>query len=119
MKPLIKDPFACIYVTCTYKNTLITITNSKNETLCQKSSRSYPSNKKRKNNPYILRTIILQISYFLKTLKYRHLAIIFNGIGIGRYNVLKHLTKHFKIFLIQDKTNTPFNGCRLKKLKRK
>lgn len=110
---------AFIYINCTFKNTLITVTNSKREPLFQKSSRSYDLKIKRKNNPYILYQITSQIAVSLKKLKYKQLAIYIKGVGSGRYNILKHLIKRFKIIIIQDNTHTPFNGCRPKKKKRK
>lgn len=113
------DPFACLYITCTFKNTLLTLTNSTNQTLGQYSSRSYPLKVKRKNNPYILQQMTNQIINQLKSLNYRYLSIVFKGIGMGRYHVLKHLKKKIKIFMIQDQTRVPFNGCRLPKPKRK
>jgi small subunit ribosomal protein S11 len=119
MKTLKKESLAFIYINCTYKNTLITVTNTKREPLFQKSSRSYDLKIKRKNNPYILSQITSQIIYNLKKLKYKQLGIYIKGVGAGRYNILKHLIKKFKIILIQDSTRIPFNGCRQRKKKRK
>lgn len=119
MKNFKKESIAFLYIKCTFKNTLITVTNSKKEPLFQKSSRSYNLKVKRKNNPYILHKITLQIIYLLKKLKYKRLGIFVEGVGAGRYNILKHLIKNFKVIIIQDRTRTPFNGCRSKKQKRK
>lgn len=122
MKPLRRlriSPLAFIYIKSTFKNTLITITNTNQEPLFQISSRSYNAKVKQKNNPYILHKVTLQLIHFLKCSKYKKLYIFLDGIGPGRYNIMKHLIKHFKILFIQDKTNVPFNGCRLTKPKRK
>lgn len=119
MKELTKKPIAFIYIKCTLKNTLITVTNSKKQPLFQKSSKSYDLKIKRKNNPYVLNKITFEIIEILKSLKYKQLGIYIKGVGAGRYNILKHLVKKFKIILIKDKTSIPFNGCRVKKKKRK
>ena len=119
MKKLKTDLIAFIYIKCTLKNTLITVTNSKKKPLFQKSSRGYNLKIKRKNNPYILHKITLEIIKILKKLRYKRLGIYINGIGSGRYNIVKYLIKKFKILIIEDRTNLPFNGCRPKKKKRK
>lgn len=119
LRTLKTNRMAFVFVKCTFRNTLITITNENQEPLFQRSSRGYPTKLKRKNNPYILQKVMLQVVTFLKKLKYRHLYIFINGVGAGRYNILKHLVKRFKIIVIQDKTRVPFNGCRLPKPKRK
>lgn len=119
MKKLKTDSIAFIYIKCTLKNTLITVTNSKKEPLFQKSSRSYNLKIKRKNNPYILNKITMEIVKTLKQLRYKKLGIYINGIGSGRYNILKHLVRKFRILIIEDRTSVPFNGCRAKKKKRK
>ena len=120
MKDYIRsETVAFIYIKCTLKNTLITVTNSKKEPIFQRSSRSYDLKIKRKNNPYILSKITFEIIDMLKKLRYVKLGIYINGIGSGRYNILKHLTKKFKILIIEDRTRIPFNGCRAKKRKRK
>jgi small subunit ribosomal protein S11 len=114
-----KDTFACLYITCTFKNTLLTLTNSENHTLGQYSSRRHPSKVKRKNNPYILQQIAMQIIKKLSSLHYRSVYVIIRGVGMGRYQIIKHLKKRIKIFMVLDNTNVPFNGCRLPKIKRK
>ena len=48
------------------------------------------------------------------------MKIYLHGTGLGRYNVLKNLKKKFfKVKYLVDKTSKPFNGCRLKKQKRR
>ena len=119
MKIIRKESLAFVYINCTYKNTLITVTNTNREPLFQKSSKGFDLKVKRKNNPYVLNQITSQIIYNLKNLKYKQLGIYIKGVGAGRYNVLKHLFKKFKIVLVQDNTRIPFNGCRQRKKKRK
>lgn len=110
---------AFLFITCTFKNTLITATKVNREPLFQKSSRGFKTKSKRKNNPYILQKVTSQVALLLQHLKYKKLYIFINGVGAGRYNIVKHLLKCFKIRLIHDRTRLPFNGCRLPKRKRK
>lgn len=114
-----KQKIACIYITCTLKNTLITVTDLQRQTISQYSSRSYPDKVKRKNNPYILQQISNQITKQLISMRYNRVFILLKGVGLGRYHILKHVRKKIKILRVHDKTNTPFNGCRLQKPKRK
>jgi small subunit ribosomal protein S11 len=112
-------PIACLFITCTFKNTLITATKINLEPLFQKSSRGFKTKNKRKNNPYILQQLTSQVALLLRNLKYKKLCIFINGVGAGRYNIVKHLIKRFQIQLIHDRTRLPFNGCRVRKQKRK
>ena len=110
---------AFLYVKCTYKNTIITVTNSKKETIFQKSTRSYDLKIKRKNNPFILNKISTEIKDKLTAYKYKQLGFFINGVGTGRFFIIKNFSKNFKIRFIADTTRIPFNGCRAKKQKRK
>ena len=107
-----------VYIQCTLKNTLITVTNENKEPVFQISSKSLLKKSKRRNSPYILYETTQQLIKKLKESNCATLSIIIRGIGSGRYNVIKHLRK-FKILSIEDRTFLPFNGCRPKKTKRR
>lgn len=116
---LTQAPFL-IYLTCTYKNTLITIFSSTTKKkILQISSRSFPIKIKKKNNPYILQKMSFYIIRHLKKMKCKNIKIFINGIGRGRYHIIKYLSKKFKILIITDRTPVPFNGCKNKKQKRR
>ena len=118
---IIQKKTASIYIKCTLKNTLISVTDFDHNLLYQTSSKSYKAKMKRKNNAYVLHQLALEIINELKksNIKKKYLRIYIKGVGAGRYNIIKHLKRKFKILLIEDRTNVPFNGCRPKKIKRK
>jgi len=115
----IKKPIAFVYIKCTFKNTLITLSDSTKKSFFQISSKSYDIKTKRKNNTYVLNQIAIKINTLLRNLNYKFLAISIEGIGPGRYLLLNHLVKNMEIIYIKDNSKVPFNGCRPKKKKRK
>lgn len=115
----IKKSIAFVSIKCTFKNTLITLSNSARKPFFQISSKSYDIKTKRKNNTYVLNQIAIKINTILKNLNYSFLAISIEGIGPGRHLLLNNLIKDLDILYIRDNTRIPFNGCRPKKKKRK
>ena len=64
--------------------------------------------------------MVYKINKYLKLKKIKKIKIYLHGTGLGRYNVLKNLKKKkVKVKYLLDKTPKPFNGCRLKKKKRR
>ena len=111
---------AHLYIKCSLKNTIISLTKNNGDVLKQWSTKSLKKTKFKKNTPYNVQLITYQINQFIKIKKIKRLNIHFNGTGLGRYNVLKNLKKkNFKIGYIFDQTTIPFNGCRQKKMKRR
>ncbi len=111
---------AHVYVKCSLKNTIISLTKKDGSVLKQWSTKSLKKTKFKKNTPYNVQLITYQMNQFIKIKKIKRLNIHFNGTGLGRYNVLKNLKKKsLKIGYIFDQTAIPFNGCRQKKMKRR
>ena len=111
---------AHLYVKCSLKNTIISLTKRNGEVLKQWSTKSLKKTKFKKNTPYNVQLLTYQINQYIKMKKIKRLNIHFNGTGLGKYNVLKNLKKkNLKIGYIFDKTSLPFNGCRQKKVKRR
>lgn len=122
--PNLSKKIVSIYIKSTLKNTIITGINPKtNSLLFQFSSQSYPINTKKKNNIYILQKLCNKIKLKFYELNFNTKSIVLliyiNGIGRGRFQVLKNLRQNFKIYSITDITPRPFNGCKVKKQKRK
>jgi small subunit ribosomal protein S11 len=111
---------AHLYVKCSLKNTIISLTKNNGNVLKQWSTKSLKKTKFKKNTPYNVQFITYQMNQFIKIKKIQRLNIHFNGTGLGRYNVLKNLNKkNLKIGYLFDQTAIPFNGCRQKKMKRR
>ncbi len=112
--------FANLHIKSALKNTLISLTKNNGEVLKQWSTKSLQKSRFKKNTPYNVQLIVYKINKYIKLKKIERLKISLNGNGLGRFNILKNLQKK-KIIIdsIIDKTPIPFNGCRVKKMKRR
>lgn len=112
---------AHLYINCTLKNTILSLTNEKGQLYKQWSSKSLKKTLNlKKNSPYNIHFISYKVKKFLIFKKIYCLKIFIKGKGLGRYNVIKNfICKKIKILYIYDKTTLPFNGCRLSKQKRR
>ena len=116
-----KNTILSLYIKCKYKNTLITITNpiENNKTLLQLSSKSLPVPGKYKNTTYFLRQLCLKILTLLQQQNCYRIRTYIHGIGNGRYQIARVLSKYVKIASLTYSTSNPFNGCRSPKPKRR
>lgn len=115
-----KNQIGNLYINCTTKNTLFTLTNNKQETIYQISSRSSKIKDLKKNSPYVVQNVSTELSKIIIKSGIKYLKCYIKGLGLGRYNFLKSLQKRkIKILYIKDRTPLPFNGCRPKKVKRR
>lgn len=110
-----------LFLKCTFKNTIITLTDlPKNQVLYTTSSKSFPLKMKRKNNAYVLQQISLQLLQHINNHNTKFLIVYTKGVGYGKYTIPRNLIqKNIKILALKDCTSVPFNGCRPKKRKRK
>ena len=108
-----------IYVTATFNNTLITITDREGNTLCCGSSGASGFKGARKSTPFAATTAIDQA--LRKTLEYglKEVEVYIKGPGAGRDAVLRVIKNAgITISLIADVTPIPHNGVRAKKKRR-
>nr|YP_010117921.1 ribosomal protein S11 [Phytophthora cocois]QPN53893.1 ribosomal protein S11 [Phytophthora cocois]QTV76672.1 ribosomal protein S11 [Phytophthora cocois] len=109
-----------LHITANLKNTIISLTTPTGNLLKQWSTKSLKKTRFKKNTPYNVQLIVYKINKYIQLKKIKKLKIFLHGTGLGRYNVLKNLKqKNIKIKYLLDKTTKPFNGCRLKKQKRR
>nr|YP_010394837.1 ribosomal protein S11 [Phytophthora megakarya]DAZ89274.1 TPA_asm: ribosomal protein S11 [Phytophthora megakarya] len=109
-----------LHITASLKNTIISLTKHNGNLLKQWSTKSLKKTRFKKNTPYNVQLIVYKINKYLQLKRIKKLKIYLHGTGLGRYNVLKNLKqKKFKVKYLLDKTTKPFNGCRLKKQKRR
>nr|YP_010394169.1 ribosomal protein S11 [Phytophthora tropicalis]YP_010394602.1 ribosomal protein S11 [Phytophthora capsici]UXG56490.1 ribosomal protein S11 [Phytophthora capsici]DAZ88177.1 TPA_asm: ribosomal protein S11 [Phytophthora tropicalis]DAZ88649.1 TPA_asm: ribosomal protein S11 [Phytophthora capsici]DAZ88688.1 TPA_asm: ribosomal protein S11 [Phytophthora capsici] len=109
-----------LHITASLKNTIISLTTYNGNLLKQWSTKSLKKTRFKKNTPYNVQLIVYKINKYLQLKKIKKLKVYLHGTGLGRYNVLKNLKqKKFKVKYLLDKTTKPFNGCRLKKQKRR
>ena len=111
---------AKLHITSTFKNTIISLTKNTGAVLKQWSTKSLKKTKFKKNTPYNVQLLIYKVNKYIQLKKIKNLNIYLKGKGLGRYNVLRNLKKKkIKISTVFDTTAQPFNGCRVKKMKRR
>jgi len=107
------------HIKATFNNTVITITDSKGETLCWASSGTCGFKGSRKSTPFAGQMSAQQAAE--KALKFgmKEVDVKVKGPGSGRESAITALqAAGLKIKSIEDVTPLPHNGCRPKKRRR-
>ncbi len=108
-----------IYITATFNNTLVTITDDNGNTICWGSSGRSGFKGARKSTPYAATTTIEDLIKKARLLGLSEAKIFIKGPGAGRHAVLRVLrSSGVKVTMIADVTPMPHNGCRAKKRRR-
>ena len=109
-----------LYVKSTFNNTLVTVTDTKGNTLCWSSSGNAGFKGARKSTPFAATTAIEKTLEEAKNYGIKKLSVYLKGPGVGRDAALRFLRtkKDFDIELIADITGIPHNGPRPPKKRR-
>lgn len=108
-----------IYVTATFNNTLITVTDDQGNVVCWGSAGSAGFKGSRKSTPFASTTAIEKVVNEARNLGLQRVRLYIKGPGPGRDAVLRVLrSSNFKISMIADVTPIAHNGCRPKKRRR-
>lgn len=108
-----------IYITATFNNTLITITDSSGNTIGWGSAGASGFKGARKSTPYAATSATEQVIRKAKERGLREVAVYIKGPGAGRDASLRAIrAAGLSISLIADVTPIPHNGCRPKKKRR-
>lgn len=108
-----------VYITATFNNTLVTITDLDGNTLCWGSSGMAGFKGARKSTPYAATTAVEAVARKAADMGLREVEVYIKGPGAGRDAALRGL-KAVGLFisLIADVTPIPHNGVRPKKKRR-
>lgn len=110
---------ARLYITSTYNNTIITLTDEKGNTLAWRSAGSVGFKGTKKGTAYAASQVAQVIAKILERLKIAQIDIFVKGIGGGRDTALKTLANYnIDIRSIKDITPLAHNGPRPPKPKR-
>lgn len=110
---------ARIYITATFNNTLVSITDASGNLLCWGSSGSAGFKGARKATPYASTTAVEAVAKKAIGLGVREAEVFIKGPGPGRDAALRALrTVGLNMSLIADVTPIPHNGPRPKKKRR-
>ncbi len=108
-----------IYISVSYNNTLITLTDLVGKTLAWSSAGSIGFRGTKKSTPFAASKVAEAISQKAKKLGIEKVEILVKGIGSGRESATRSLATHgLEIESIKDITPIPHNGCRPPKVRR-
>lgn len=112
-------PHGRIYITSTFNNTLITVTNDKGDTLGWSSSGHRGFKGTRKSTPYAASLSVEDVTKRLIEKGLKTVDVFVKGPGSGRDSSLRAIkTSGLSIISIADITPIPHNGPRAKKKSR-
>lgn len=108
-----------VFISATFNNTIVTITDTEGNTLCWGSSGMAGFKGARKSTPYAATTAVEAVARKAQTYGMREVEVYIKGPGAGRDAALRGLKAvGLTISLIADVTPIPHNGVRPKKKRR-
>jgi len=108
-----------IYITSSYNNTIITLTDMKGNVLAWTSAGTIGFKGTKKATPFAASKVAEAIVQAIKKLGIQKLAVFIKGIGSGRESAIRSLaSRDLDIVSITDVTPVPHNGCRPPKVRR-
>lgn len=108
-----------VFITATFNNTIVTVTDREGNTLCWGSSGMAGFKGARKSTPYAATTAVEAVARKAQTMGLKEIEVYIKGPGSGRDAALRALRAvGLSISLIADVTPIPHNGVRAKKKRR-
>jgi len=108
-----------IYVTSSYNNTLITLTNTRGQVLAWKSAGSVGFKGAKKATSFAASRVAEAVSNICKKIGVEKISVLIKGVGAGRESAVRTLVAQgLNVVSIKDVTPIPHNGCRPKKIRR-
>lgn len=108
-----------VYVTATFNNTLVTITDNKGNTIAWSSAGASGFKGARKSTPFAAITAVEKVAAKAKSMGMVSAEVYIKGPGSGRDAAIRALkSAGLNITMIADVTPVPHNGVRAKKKRR-
>ncbi len=108
-----------VYVTATFNNTLVTITDNKGNTIAWSSAGASGFKGARKSTPFAAITAVEKVATKAKSMGMVSAEVYIKGPGSGRDAAIRALkSAGLNITMIADVTPVPHNGTRAKKKRR-
>ena len=109
----------CAFITATYNNTIVTLTDLNGNTLAWSSAGNCGFKGPKKATPYAASVIVKSASEKVKESGLKEVAVFVKGVGSGRDAAVRALNANgFNVTSIKDMTPLPHNGCRPRKPRR-
>lgn len=108
-----------VYVSSSYNNTIITLTDSRGQVLASKSAGAVGFKGTKKATSFASSRVAEAIANICKKIAIEKIEVFIKGIGAGRESAVRTLVNQgLNVILIKDVTPIPHNGCRPKKIRR-
>ena len=108
-----------IYLSCSYNNMIMTLTNPDGGVLFWSSAGKLGFKGAKKGTSFAASKVAEAMAFAVEKAKIKTLKIFVKGIGAGRVSALRSLAaKGLNIVSVKDTTSIPHNGCRPKKARR-
>ena len=112
-------PLAHAYVTATYNNTMITVSEPNGNVLAWASAGASGFKGTRKSTPYAATVTAEKVVEKIAPYGVQRLKVFVKGVGTGREQAVRGLhSSGLELEAIYDTTPLPHNGCRKKKSRR-
>lgn len=119
VKAVLKIREGRIYISSSYNNTIISLTDLQGNVLTWASAGSIGFKGTKKATPFAASKVAESICFTAKKLKVEKITVFVKGIGSGRESAIRSLAAHgLDIISIKDITPIPHNGCRPPKVRR-
>lgn len=118
-KKIIVTPAGRVYVSTTFNNTVVTVTNEKGDAIAWSSSGNVGFKGTRKSTPYAATLAVDQAIKKAREVGVQTVEVYIKGPGAGRDAALRAIRNSgLSISMIADITPIPHNGPRVKKKRR-
>ncbi len=108
-----------VYVSSSYNNTIVTLTNSRGQVLASKSAGAVGFKGAKKATSFAASRVSEAIVNICKKLVVERVEVYIKGVGAGRESAVRTLVNQgLNVVSIKDITPIPHNGVRPKKIRR-
>ena len=108
-----------IYISSSYNNVILTLTNSQGNVLAWNSSGQLGFKGRKKATPFAASKVAEALCQTANQLGIERVEILVRGIGSGRESALRSIAaRGLELILVKDVTPIPHNGCRPRKVRR-
>jgi small subunit ribosomal protein S11 len=108
-----------LYISSSYNNTILTLTDSQGNVLHWASAGSIGFKGTKKGTPFAASKVAEAMVQAIEKLGIKRVAIFVKGIGGGRESAVRSLVaRGLEVVSVTDVTSVPHNGCRPPKVRR-
>jgi len=108
-----------VYISSSYNNTLMTLTDARGRVLAWKSAGSVGFKGTKKATSFAASRVSEAICNICKKLAMEKVSVFIRGVGAGRESAVRTMVAQgINVISIKDITPIPHNGCRPKKIRR-